>query len=57
MAATVLGGYVLAVAGFGALGVLTCCFGFFGATLALAHWLWPGEAPARALVATPLSDG
>jgi predicted MFS family arabinose efflux permease len=57
VAATVLGGYVVAVAGFGALGVLTCCFGFFGATLALAHWLWPREAPARALVATPLGDG
>jgi len=51
VAATALGGYVLAVAGFAALGALTCVFAFSGATLTLLHWLWPREAPAALVVA------
>lgn len=41
VAATALGGYVVAVAGFGGLGVLICVFGLTGAALSLVHWLWP----------------
>jgi predicted MFS family arabinose efflux permease len=41
LAATVLGGWVVGVAGFGGLGVLILLFGVTGAVLALLHWLWP----------------
>jgi predicted MFS family arabinose efflux permease len=51
LTATVLGGYIVAVAGFGALGVLTLCCGLAGALLSLAHWLWPGVEKAPLLVA------
>jgi MFS transporter, DHA1 family, inner membrane transport protein len=45
--ATALGGYVVAVAGFGALGVLVFVFGTAGAVLSLLHWMWPTLIRAR----------
>ncbi|HEY3062887.1 MAG TPA: MFS transporter [Chloroflexota bacterium] len=48
LAATILGGYVVSTAGFGALGVLTLCCGLVGAVLALAHWRWPRPRGERA---------
>jgi predicted MFS family arabinose efflux permease len=52
LGATVLGGYVLAVAGFGGLAVLILIFGVAGAVLALLHWRWPMYAAAQLKVAT-----
>ncbi len=52
LGATILGGYVLAVAGFGGLGVLILIFGVAGAVLALLHWRWPTVAAARLSVVT-----
>ena len=52
LGATVLGGYVLAVAGFGGLAVLILLFGLAGAVLALLHWRWPQFTRARLTVAT-----
>jgi DHA1 family inner membrane transport protein len=49
--ATVLGGIVVSVFGFGALGVLTFGFGLAGAGLALAHWVWPTGERMRLRVA------
>jgi DHA1 family inner membrane transport protein len=51
LAATIVGGYVVAVAGFGALGILTLCFGIAGAVLALANWRWPKVESAPLVVA------
>jgi DHA1 family inner membrane transport protein len=53
LAATVLGGYVIAVAGFGALGILTCVFALSGAMLSLLHWVWPRLAPRASMVVAP----
>jgi MFS transporter, DHA1 family, inner membrane transport protein len=47
IAATVVGGYVESVSGFGGLGVLVCCCGVLGAALALLHWRWPTFGPAE----------
>jgi predicted MFS family arabinose efflux permease len=51
LGATVLGGFVVAVAGFGGLGILVCGSGVLGAVLSLAHWAWPRFARARLVVA------
>ncbi|MDQ3811178.1 MAG: MFS transporter [Chloroflexota bacterium] len=51
LSATVLGGYVLAVAGFGGLGLLTCFFAMAGALLSFAQWLWPRVERAPLVVA------
>jgi DHA1 family inner membrane transport protein len=52
IAATLFGGFVESVSGFGGLGVLVCCCGACGAALALLHWRWPtfggAEMPALA---------
>ena len=47
LSSTVVGGYVVAVAGFGGLGVLILLFGAAGAALSLLHWLWPVVFRAR----------
>ena len=51
--ATALGGFVVGLAGFGALAVLTFAFGLLGAILCLAAWLAkPHGLRARLMVAT-----
>ena len=47
LAATVLGGWVVGVAGFGGLGVPILLFGVTGAVSALLHWLRPTFSTAR----------
>jgi DHA1 family inner membrane transport protein len=51
LGATGLGGALVALAGFGALGVLTCAFGVVGALLAIANWLT--ARPRARLVVAP----
>jgi predicted MFS family arabinose efflux permease len=47
LAATALGGTLVALGGFGSLGVLTAAFGVLGAVLTLLNWLLPRVSVAR----------